>query len=90
MSDYDNSNQGAIWKNDKKMTENHPDFRGDLNVDGVEYWVSAWLRSPDASPKSPALKFKINRKDAQAAPVAPPANKPAPSYAELLDDDIPF
>jgi len=26
--EYDNTNRGSIWKNDKKETENHPDFTG--------------------------------------------------------------
>ena len=30
--EYDNSNRGAIWKNDKKETEKHPDFTGEHNV----------------------------------------------------------
>ena len=81
MSDYDNTNRGSIWKNEKKSTENHPDFTGSLNVEGVEYWVSAWRRKEGANPKSPALSFSIKAKDApqQAAP-----------QADGLDDDLPF
>ena len=30
--EFDNSNRGAIWKNDKKETEKHPDFTGEHNV----------------------------------------------------------
>ena len=60
---YDNTNRGSIWGNDKKETEKHPDFTGSLNVDGVDYWVSAWKRKPDANPKAPALSFSIKRKD---------------------------
>ena len=63
MDKYDNTNRGSIWPNDKKETDNHPDFTGSLNVDGVEYWVSAWKRKPDANPKAPSLSFSIKRKD---------------------------
>src|SRR5437899_2948484 len=62
---YDNSNRGSIWKNDGKATDNHPDFKGSLNVNGVEYWVSAWKRKPDASANAPALSFSVKPKDAQ-------------------------
>ena len=41
MSNYDNTNRGSIWKNDKKQTDSHPDFTGSLNVNGVEYWVTS-------------------------------------------------
>lgn len=91
---YDNTNRGAIWRNDKKEKDSHPDFKGSLNIDGKEYWVSAWKRKPDAKPESPALSFAVKSKDevnksgmeqAQAAVSAPPQ----PDYG-FIDDDIPF
>ncbi len=85
MSDYDNTNRGSIWKNDKQETERHPDFTGSLDVEGVEYWVSAWKRKPDANPKAPALSFSIRAKEQQ--PAAPAA---APVQDNGFDDSIPF
>lgn len=85
---YDDTNRGAIWRNENKATDNHPDFKGNLNVNGQEYWVSAWKRGPDDNPKSPALRFSIQ-------PKTPPTNgkqkpaKPAPAQ-EDFEDDIPF
>jgi len=61
----DNTNRGAIWGNKKKEKDTHPDFTGSLNVEGVEYWVSAWKRKPDASPNAPSLSFSIKPKDQQ-------------------------
>jgi hypothetical protein len=66
MPEYSNENRGAIWKNDKKETERHPDFTGSLNVEGVDYWVSAWKRGPDANPRAPALSFSVKRKEPKA------------------------
>ena len=37
-------NTGAVFKNDKKTTENHPDGTGSALIEGVEYWVSMWLK----------------------------------------------
>ena len=54
--EFDNTNRGAIWKNEKKETEKHPDFTGSLDVNGVEFWVSAWKRKADAGP-SPCPVF---------------------------------
>ena len=84
---YDNTNRGSIWKNEDKTEDTHPDFRGSLNVEGVEYWVSAWKRKEGANPKAPALSFTVKAKDAKA-----PAPK-APASGGALDDDsdeIPF
>ena len=67
MTQFDNTNRGSIWKNEKKLTDTHPDFTGALNVEGVEYWVSAWKRKPDASPNAPALSFSIKLKEPRQA-----------------------
>ena len=44
MPEYDNTNRGALFKNQYKKAENHPDYRGPLNVDGKELEVAAWVR----------------------------------------------
>jgi hypothetical protein len=43
MSDYDNTNRGALFRNNDKTEENEkwPDYRGNINVNGTEYWLSA-------------------------------------------------
>jgi hypothetical protein len=84
MSDFDNTNRGSIWANDNRKTENHPDFTGSLNVDGTEYWVSAWKRKEGANPKSPALSFSINIKE----PKQEQAQKT--TETDSFDDTIPF
>ena len=85
MSEYDNNNRGAIWTNEKKATEKHPDFTGSLNVEGKEYWVSAW-RGDGSNPKAPKLSFSVNAKDAMPAK----ASKPAPAFDDNLELDTPF
>lgn len=88
MADYDNTNRGSIWKNQKKETENHPDFTGELNVNGVEFWVSAWKRKEGASEKAPALSFTVKPKD--EAKKSQGGTKP--TTRDDFDDcsDIPF
>lgn len=88
---YDNTNRGAIWKNDDKREDNHPDFKGSINVDGVEYWVSAWKRKEGAAAKAPALSFSVKPKEDQKP--APKKTDPITSGRSLradMDDDIPF
>jgi hypothetical protein len=94
VDDRDN-NQIAIWGNDKKETDRHPDFRGQGMVDGREYWVSAWKRDPGGNPRAPALKLKLTAKDEAAEPARRAASGPSSTQAsakveEDLNDDIPF
>ena len=92
MTDYDNTNRGSIWKNERKTKDTHPDFTGTLNVEGREYFFDAWKRKEGAPAKSPALTFKVKPKDAQ--PEGHPdrfhdrQNEIRP--LELDPDDIPF
>lgn len=88
MADYDNTNRGSIWKNDKKEKDTHPDFTGSLNVDGTEYWVSAWKRKEGAAAKAPALSFSIKPKD-ERAERAKPENRVAEKNRDM-NDEIPF
>jgi hypothetical protein len=89
MAEYSNENRGSIWKNDKKEKDTHPDFTGSLNVDGVEYWVSAWKRKPDASAKAPALSFSIKPKETAQGNTDHGKAK-ANAYVNEDADDIPF
>lgn len=90
--EYDNNNRGSIWKNEKKETDTHPDFTGSLNVNGVEYWVSAWKRKQGASEKAPALSFSIKPKDASTGTPQrqdTPSNERTDTFSDF-DSDIPF
>jgi len=79
--DYDNTNRGSIWKNDRKETEKHPDFTGSINVEGKEYWLNGWRRKEGANPKAPAMSFSVRAKEQQA---------PQPDTVAGFDDSIPF
>ena len=57
-------NSGVLFRNDKKDTPNHPDYKGGLTVNGQEYWLSAWIKEGKSgkfmglalSPKEPIAK----------------------------------
>lgn len=60
-----NNNTGALFKNDRKEKDTHPDRRGSCNIEGVEYWVSGWLKEKDGKPwMSLSFQKKEPREDA--------------------------
>tara|TARA_R110000868_G_scaffold9875_1_gene48557 strand:- start:331 stop:579 length:249 start_codon:yes stop_codon:yes gene_type:complete len=61
--EYDNSNRGSIFKNDKKEEEKHPDMTGSLNVDGKDYWISAWKKTSKAGTSFLSLSVRPKQED---------------------------
>lgn len=59
----DDTNKGALWKNDKKMQgDNKPHFTGNLDVHGVRYRVSCWATEANLlqeNPKRPRMSMKV-------------------------------
>lgn len=84
-------NEGAIWGNQKKQKETHPDFTGNATIDGQDYWVSAWKRGENASDRAPVLKFAFTKKDAPKDQATYTESKPAePDPVQVTNDEIPF
>ena len=81
MAEYDNTDTGALFKNDKKETEKHPDYKGSVNVGGTEYWLSAWIKTSKQGAKFMSLSVK-----AKDAPPQRQAQKPAPAPFEDFED----
>jgi len=87
MSDqFDNTNRGAVWKNDKKESDRHPDFKGSINIEGKEYWLSGWKRKEGGHPNSPALSLSVQPKE-EPQQVTDTNNAPA---KDDFEDLIPF
>ena len=37
-------NSGVLFKSDKRENERAPHYRGNITVDGKDYWLSAWVK----------------------------------------------
>jgi hypothetical protein len=70
---FDNTNRGALFKNANKTDDKHADYRGELNVNGDEFWLNAWLKtskngakylSLSLKPKQPAAAIEDDASDA--------------------------
>jgi hypothetical protein len=44
---YDNEKTGALFKNKKKEKPSHPDYRGECEIGGRKFWISAWLKKSE-------------------------------------------
>ena len=73
-------NSGVLFANDKKDNEKAPNYKGNMMVDGQEYWLSAWVKE---GKNGKFLGLAVSPRDAQ-----PPASKPLPK--NLDDLDVPF
>ncbi len=88
MTEYDNTNRGALFKNDRKEKETQPDYKGSLNVGGVDYWVSSWLATSKAGAKY--MSLAVTPKEEKATTTNGKA-KPAAVVDDFEpDSEIPF
>ena len=95
MTDFDNTNRGALFKNKDKDAA-HPnwaDYQGSINVDGVEFWLSAWLKKGKKSgvnymSLSVTKKEAFVQKNTQAR--AEYMQQAGEAVPDDFDDDIPF
>lgn len=86
MADFDNTNRGTLFVKEKAK-DNDPDFNGTINVNGVEYWISAWKKTSKAGNKF--LSLSVRQKQEQTRQSSQPTRK-APPAKEDFNDDIPW
>lgn len=81
-------NSGVLFKNDRKTESTHPDYKGSINVEGKEFWLSGWIKQ-GASGKF--LSVSVRSKDMLRGQHGP-EKKPTPRKEEpqIPDDEIPW
>lgn len=93
MPEYDNELQGALFKNDKKQNDKHPDYKGQCEITGQKLWISAWINTSKSGQKYMKLQFEYPQGEGppQHAPAQIPVDeadfRPPPA---AQDEDIPF
>lgn len=63
---FANSNRGALFKNDRRHKDTDPDYRGNINVDGRDFWINAWIKEAKAGGKYISLSVRPKETSAQA------------------------
>jgi uncharacterized protein (DUF736 family) len=85
---------GALFKNDRKETENHPDYTGDVLVNGTSFWINGWKKQDRNGNSFLSLSFKPKdqmRPASKSAPASPGKTADDPrTVRRELDDDLVF
>ena len=78
---------GSLFKNDRKESDNHPDYKGSALINGVDHWLDAWINTDRNGGKYMSLKLKP--KEARE-PQAPQRWTAAEVNGDDMDDSVPF
>jgi hypothetical protein len=72
--------EGALFKNAKKSKPEHADYNGSIKVEGVEYWLNAWIKTAANGRKYMSLSVM---------PKSPPG-RPVSNKSDDMNDSIGF
>jgi hypothetical protein len=78
-------NSGTLGKNQRKTEDKHPEYAGEINVDGKDYWLSGWVKT-NGQTGDKFFSLSVKPKEQRGAATA----KPSTLVQGEPDDDIPF
>lgn len=85
---FDPTNRGTLARNEKKESETHADYNGQINVEGTEYWLNGWIKEGQ---RGKFLSLSIKPKAPAARQSSEPTRKGTKgSGFDDMNDDVPF
>lgn len=60
---YDNTNRGYLFINDQQGNPKRPQYQGSINVAGLDYNISAWIKKSQKNGKE-YYSLRVESKDA--------------------------
>jgi hypothetical protein len=83
MAADNNDLRGALFKNDRKESDRHPDYKGDIVIDGRKFWLSGWIKE---GKRGKFLSLAANPADEQR-PAEPRQPERTNTYAQSTGRD---
>lgn len=87
MSEYDNNLRGVLFKNNKRTEERQPEYTGNCEINGEEFWVSAWVKESKNGQKFFSMAY--TSKEQKVTPSVTPVTSNVTTETSV-DDQIPF
>ena len=88
---YDNTDTGALFKNDKKGNEKAPDYTGDIyDALGNKRRIAAWLKKSASGMSYMSLKVEDSRSQTSNDSTQSGADSTQSGTVDDGFDDIPF
>lgn len=75
-------NSGTLFKNDRRTSDKHPEYKGEGVINGVPVWISAWVKE---GAKGKFFSMAFQPKDEQKQQSQKSNYQPEPA-----GDDVPF
>lgn len=81
---YDDTNRGVLFNNDRKQKQTHPDYKGTINVKGEEFWLSGWIKQ---GKKGDFISLSVEPKEPKQDQYS---RDQGSSYSREEDDEPPY
>jgi len=91
VNQYDNNLRGALFKNNKRTNDKQPEYTGNCEINGQEFWVSAWVKESQNGTKFFSMAYTPKEQNvASGGTSVTPSVTAVTSDVTNVDASIPF